>query len=152
MLRCFILYQQSIHKIHSNVFSVTQEVILSRLDATENGILQAVEQYLNSIMIPFLKKNNNYWGELSSKAHDQTRENFMNDLESFVAILGSAQDSLGERVELKKCDSYNLSKLQKAADYQAAANSTQDLETIEAIMAVWIKQIEQVSVAEGHVA
>lgn len=119
-------------------------MILSRLDATENGILQAVEQYLNDIMIPFLKKNNNYWGELASKAHDHTREDFLNNLDSFVAILGSAQESLGERVELKKCESYDLSKLHKAADYQAVANSTQDLETIEAIMAVWIKQIEQV--------
>ncbi|XP_071824188.1 dynein axonemal heavy chain 5-like [Apostichopus japonicus] len=124
--------------------NISKEVILSRLDATENGILQAVEQYLNGIMIPFLKRNNNYWGELSGKAHDQTREDFLNNLESFVAILGSAQESLGERVELKKCDSYDLSKLHKAADYQAVANSTQDLETIEAIMAVWIKQIEQV--------
>ena len=62
-----------------------------------------------------------------------------------MAILGSAQNSLSERVELRKCETYDLSKLSKPADYMAVANSTQDLETIEMIMAMWIKQIEQVS-------
>ena len=63
-----------------------------------------------------------------------------------MTILNAAQDSLGEKVELRKCDTYDLSKLTKASDYITVANSTQELEVIEGIMAVWIKQIEQVGI------
>ena len=56
-----------------------------------------------------------------------------------------AQESLNEKVTLKPCDTYDLSRVQTPADYQTLANSTEALEGIEACMLVWIKQVEQVS-------
>ena len=125
-------------------FLFTQDIIFSVLDTTECGLLNAIERYLSEIIIPFLKRNENGWGQLGSQANLQTREDFFHNLQSFVSILGSAQNSLEERVELKKCETYDLSKLSKPADYVAVANSTQDVEIIEGVMAMWIKQIEQV--------
>ena len=55
-----------------------------------------------------------------------------------------AQESLNEKVQLKPCETYELSRVQTPADYQAIANSSEALEGIEACMEVWIKQIEQV--------
>ena len=56
-----------------------------------------------------------------------------------------AQESLNEKVTLKPCDTYDLSRVQTPADYQTLANSTEALEGIEACMLVWIKQVEQVN-------
>ena len=55
-----------------------------------------------------------------------------------------AQESLEEKVTLKPCDTYDLSKIQTPADYQAVANSSEALEGIENTMNVWLKQLEQV--------
>ena len=51
---------------------------------------------------------------------------------------------MNEKVQLKPCETYELSRVQSPADYQAIANSSDALEGIEACMEVWIKQIEQV--------
>lgn len=45
---------------------------------------------------------------------------------------------------LKPCETYELSKINTPADYQAVANSSDALEGIEQCMAVWLKQLEQV--------
>lgn len=55
-----------------------------------------------------------------------------------------AQESLEEKVTLKPCETYDLTKIQTPADYQAVANSTEALEGIEECMHVWLKQLEQV--------
>ena len=55
-----------------------------------------------------------------------------------------AQESLEEKVTLKPCETYDLSKIQTPADYQAVANSSEALEGIENCMNVWLKQLEQV--------
>lgn len=49
-----------------------------------------------------------------------------------------------EKVTLKPCETYDLSKIQTPADYQAVANSSEALEGIENCMNVWLKQLEQV--------
>lgn len=45
---------------------------------------------------------------------------------------------------LKPCETYELSKINTPADYQAVANSSEALEGIEQCMGVWLKQLEQV--------
>lgn len=45
---------------------------------------------------------------------------------------------------LKPCETYELSKINTPADYQAVANSSDALEGIEQCMGVWLKQLEQV--------
>ncbi|XP_060585698.1 dynein axonemal heavy chain 5-like, partial [Ruditapes philippinarum] len=108
------------------------------------GLLHAVEHLFSSIFIPALKNLDKGWGALESKGSTQTRVDFLNMLDSFVSVLVGAQESLNEKVELKPCETYELSKVQSPADYQAIANSSEALEGIEACMCVWIKQIEQV--------
>ncbi|XP_038070084.1 dynein heavy chain 5, axonemal-like isoform X1 [Patiria miniata] len=124
--------------------NVHKDLIFTSLDTGRIGLLQAIERYLGDIFLPFLKGNQNGWGQLGSQANQGTRKEFVQSLDAFVTILNAAQDSLEERVELRKCETYDLSKLTKASDYITVANSTQELELIEGIMAVWIKQIEQV--------
>lgn len=57
-----------------------------------------------------------------------------------------AQESLYEKVNLKPC-SMDLSLIMTPSDHQAIAASTEQLETIEECMNVWVKQIEQVSIS-----
>ena len=47
-------------------------------------------------------------------------------------------------MNLKKCDTFDLTTLKGPSDYLAAANSTETTEKIELCMKGWIKQIEQV--------
>lgn len=58
-------------------------------------------------------------------------------------ILTGAQESLYEKVNLKPC-TMDLSLIMTLSDYQTIAASTEQLETIEECMSVWVKQIEQV--------
>lgn len=48
------------------------------------------------------------------------------------------------QVTLKECNTFDLRILRGPSDYVAAAGSTETVESIEACMKVWIKQIEQV--------
>ena len=47
-------------------------------------------------------------------------------------------------MNLKKCDTFDLTTLNGPSDYLAAANSTETTEKIELCMKGWIQQIEQV--------
>ncbi|CAC5424902.1 unnamed protein product [Mytilus coruscus] len=81
---------------------------------------------------------------LDSPSGIQIRTDFLNTLDSFVSVLVGAQESLEEKVQLKPCETYELSKINTPADYQAVANSSEALEGIEQCMGVWLKQLEQV--------
>ncbi|ESO89757.1 hypothetical protein LOTGIDRAFT_192667 [Lottia gigantea] len=130
--------------------NITKEVNFTRLDANTEGangrgLLKAVEDILSRIFIPALKKIDNGWGQLNDKrAGNQVRTDFLNSLDSFVSVLVGAQESLQQKVELKPCEGYDLNKIHTPNDYMTVANSTESLESIEACMRVWIKQIEQV--------
>ncbi|XP_033755107.1 LOW QUALITY PROTEIN: dynein heavy chain 5, axonemal-like [Pecten maximus] len=129
--------------------NISKEINFTRLDTVSagkngSGLLNAVEHLLSSIFIPALKKLNQGWGELSSPSGAQVRTDFLNALDSFVTVLVGAQESLGQKVTLKPCETYDLSKIQTPADYQAVANSSDSLEGIENCMMVWLKQLEQV--------
>ncbi|XP_052816057.1 dynein axonemal heavy chain 5-like isoform X6 [Mya arenaria] len=132
-----------------NEQTMVKEINFTILDTNGHGkngagLLSAVEHLLSSIFIPALKSLDKGWGALESKGAVQTRIDFLNTLDSFVSVLVGAQESLNEKVQLKPCETYDLSRIQSPADYQAVANSTDALEGIEACMEVWIKQIEQV--------
>ena len=74
---------------------------MQQLDASEGGVLLAIEKMLGQIYIPALKANKGSWGELSKSARgEQVKKHFMNDLESFVNVLTSARESLEEKVIL----------------------------------------------------
>ncbi|KAL5021558.1 hypothetical protein ScPMuIL_000713 [Solemya velum] len=109
-----------------------------------SGLLHAVENLMSSVFIPSLKSLKGGWGYLNTKAGHQTQEDFINSLEAFVTVLVGAKESLQEKVTLKPCTTYDLSKINSPSDYMSLANSSDGLEAIEDCMQVWIKQIEQV--------
>ncbi|XP_077982678.1 dynein axonemal heavy chain 5-like [Glandiceps talaboti] len=123
--------------------NITKDVSFTVFD-TDKGLLNSVENILTTIFVPSLRKNTGSWGNISNGDAANIRGDFLNTMDSFVSVLVAAQESLDDKVELKPCQTYNLSKLKKPNDYIVAANSTESLEAIEACIAVWIKQIEQV--------
>ncbi|XP_064640332.1 dynein axonemal heavy chain 5-like isoform X2 [Lineus longissimus] len=129
--------------------TITKEVNFMILDtnatmANGKGLLHAVDHILSSVFIPSLKKMEANWGKLKDQEGAQVRTDFLNTLDSFVSVLVGAQESLEEKVSLKPCDSYDLSRIQTPSDCITVANSTESLGHIEDCIHVWIKQIEQV--------
>ena len=113
------------------------------IDAKNSGIICAVRAVLSDLYIPAVSKSSN-WGDLSNKESIPSRTKFLSSLETFVEVLGGAQDSLEEAVTLEECVSIDLSKFYSPSTYSIATNSMEMLEAIEAQALVWIKQIEQV--------
>ncbi|XP_052062310.1 dynein axonemal heavy chain 5-like isoform X2 [Mytilus californianus] len=134
---------------HITEQNISKEINFTKLDTSSqgkngSGLLHAVENLLSSIFIPALKSLDGGWGKLDSPSGIQIRTDFLNTLDSFVSVLVGAQESLEEKVQLKPCETYELSKINTPADYQAVANSSDALEGIEQCMGVWLKQLEQV--------
>ncbi|CAM4590230.1 unnamed protein product [Lepidochelys kempii] len=125
--------------------NIHREVNFNMLDTAQGGLLKSVHHLLSEIFIPVIKTMNQGWGEIGGPQQAANiRQDFLGSLEGFVSVLSGAQQSLMEKVNLKKCDTYDLKTLKGPSDYLAVANSTEALERIEACMKVWIKQIEQV--------
>ncbi|XP_061445342.1 dynein axonemal heavy chain 5 isoform X6 [Rhineura floridana] len=130
--------------------NIHREVAFNTMDTAHGGLLNSVQHLLSDIFIPALKTMNYGWGELSvPQKGANVKQDFIASLEGFVSVLSGAQQSLMEKVNLKKCDTYDLKTLKGPADYLMASNSMETLEQIEACMKVWIKQIEQV-IAENN--
>ena len=55
-----------------------------------HGLLQAVESILSTVFIPSLKKLDKGWGDLDKEPTNQTKTDFLNNLDSFVAVLTGA--------------------------------------------------------------
>eukprot|EP00079_Xenopus_tropicalis_P026874 XP_012820905.1 PREDICTED: dynein heavy chain 5, axonemal [Xenopus tropicalis] len=125
--------------------NVHREVHFNMLDTSGNSLLGSVESLLSDIYIPALKTMDNGWGELvDPQQAGNVKQDFLGSLEGFVGVLSGAQQSLMDKVNLKKCETYDLRTLKGPCDYLTVANSSEGLERIEEGMKVWIKQIEQV--------
>ncbi len=55
--------------------------------ANGHGLLHAVEHLLANVFIPSLRRLEKGWGALDSAAGSQTRDDFLNMLDSFVSVL-----------------------------------------------------------------
>ena len=85
----------------SHIYAL-QEINMQMMDATEGGVLQAVEKMLAEVFIPALKANKAGWGELAkSQNGEEIRNKFLGNLESFVGVLSGARESLSEKVILE---------------------------------------------------
>lgn len=72
------------------------------MDASDGGVLKAIERMLSDIFIPALRANKTGWGELSkSQNGEELQKQFLNNLESFVGVLSGARESLDEKVILE---------------------------------------------------
>ncbi|XP_019501740.1 PREDICTED: dynein heavy chain 5, axonemal [Hipposideros armiger] len=125
--------------------NIHREVSFNMLDAANGGLLNSVRCLLSDIFIPALRATSHGWGELEGLLEASSiRQEFLSSLEGFVSILSGAQESLKEKVNLQKCDIFELKTLKEPIDYLTLANNPETLEKIEGCMKVWIKQTEQV--------
>nr|XP_018671052.1 dynein heavy chain 5, axonemal isoform X3 [Ciona intestinalis] len=130
--------------------NIHREINMQMMDATEGGVLSAIEKMLSQIYIPALKANKSGWGELAASSQgEEIRNQFLNGLDSFVGVLAGAQQSLEEKVLLEECPYIDFSCYHGPTEYAVAAASTETLEHVENCMKMWIKQIQQV-LAEGQ--
>nr|XP_009683066.1 PREDICTED: dynein heavy chain 5, axonemal [Struthio camelus australis] len=126
--------------------NIYQEVNFNMLDIGQDGLLKSVEQLISEIFLPALRAmEDRGWGELvKAQQASSVKQDFLGFLEAFVSVLSGAQESLLEKVNLKKCETYDLKTLRGPSDYLMVANSTEALGRIEVCVKVWTKQIEQV--------
>ena len=113
-------------------------------DGESHGLLSAIENILSTVFIPSLRNLEEGWGSLDNNG--QVRMEFLNTLDSFVAAMVGAKESLDEKVTLTPCGTYDLSTIRGPHDYQSVANSSGSLQAIEECIQVWIKQIDQVCI------
>ncbi|XP_007952391.1 dynein axonemal heavy chain 5 [Orycteropus afer afer] len=125
--------------------NIHRELSFNVLDTADGGLLNSMRRLLSDIFIPALKATDHGWGERDSLQEvSSIRQDFLCSLEGFVSVLAGAQESLKEKVNLQKCDIFELKNLREPIDYLAVANNPETLEKIEGCMKVWIKQTEQV--------
>ena len=74
---------------------------MQTMDASEDGVLKAIERMICQIYIPALRVNTAGWGELNTGNQGfQLKNSFLNGLESFANVLSGAQESLEQKVML----------------------------------------------------
>ncbi|KAL2307869.1 hypothetical protein Nmel_000857, partial [Mimus melanotis] len=122
--------------------NIYQEVNFNMMDIGRDGLLKSVEQLISEIFIPALQTMDRGWVEPQQVPN--IKQEFLRSLEAFVSVLSGTQQSLLEKVSLKKCETYDLKTLRGPSDYLMVANSIEALEKIEVCMKEWTKQIEQV--------
>ncbi|XP_051466218.1 dynein axonemal heavy chain 5 [Apus apus] len=125
--------------------NIYQEVNFNMMNVGRNGLLKSVEQLISEIFIPAFQTMDRGWVELGDPQQASSiKQGFLCSLEAFVSVLSGTQESLLEKVNLKKCETYDLKTLRGPSDYLMAANSIDALERIEVCVKGWTKQIEQV--------
>uniref|UniRef100_A0A803XWP5 Dynein axonemal heavy chain 5 n=1 Tax=Meleagris gallopavo TaxID=9103 RepID=A0A803XWP5_MELGA len=127
------------------ILCLLQEVNFNMMDVGRDGLLKSVEQLILEIFIPALQITDYGWVGLGEhQQNDNIKKEFLTSIESFVSVLSGTQQSLLEKISLKKCETYDLKNLKGPADYLMVANSTEDLERIEVCMKGWTKQIQRI--------
>ncbi|KAM9386572.1 dynein axonemal heavy chain 5 [Phaethornis superciliosus] len=130
---------------HITAENIYQEVNFSMMNVGRDGLLNSFEQLIAEIFIPTLQTMDRGWAELPDPQQASSiKWDFLRSLEKFVSVLSGTQQSLLEKVSLKKCETYDLKTLRGPSDYLVAAKSIDALERIEVCMKGWTKQIEQV--------
>ncbi|XP_040833581.1 dynein heavy chain 5, axonemal [Ochotona curzoniae] len=125
--------------------NIHREVSFNVLDTADGGLLNSMRQLLSHIFIPALRATGHGWGELEGlQEAAQIQQEFLKSLEGFVSVLTGAQESLKEKVNLQKCEIFELKTLKEPIDYLTLANNPETLEKAEGCMKAWIKQTEQV--------
>ncbi|XP_073486924.1 dynein axonemal heavy chain 5-like [Aquarana catesbeiana] len=124
--------------------NVVQEVNFSMFECTNGNIFQGLEILLAQVLVPALKCQEN-WGAVKDGLQNSQIQEFLDSLDKFVTTLSSAKSNLDGKIELKKVDNGNfLDSLQNPSDFIAAGGNSEVIEKLEGMLAVWMKQIEQV--------
>ena len=77
-----------------------QDIHMQVMDASEGGVLKAIERMLCQIYIPALKVNTTGWGNLNKNQTNLLKNVFINKIESFANMLNGANQSLEQKVVL----------------------------------------------------
>ncbi|XP_074730375.1 dynein axonemal heavy chain 5 isoform X7 [Strix uralensis] len=141
---CVFFIRSSLYKPITTE-NIYQEVNFNMMNVGRDGLLKSVEHLISEIFIPALQTTDRDWVELGElQQASNIKRDFLCSLEAFVSVLSGAQQSLLEKVSLKKCETYDLETLRGPSDYLMVANSIDSLKRIEVCMKGWTKQIEQV--------
>ncbi|KAM6102183.1 dynein axonemal heavy chain 5 isoform 6-T6 [Theristicus caerulescens] len=141
---CIFFIRSSIFKPITTE-NIYQEVNFNMMNVGRDGLLKSFEQLISEIFIPALQTMDHGWVELGEPQQaSNIKQDFLGSLEAFVSVLSGTQQSLLEKVNLKKCETYDLETLRGPSDYLMVANSIDALERIEVCMKGWTKQIEQI--------
>ncbi|NXH09574.1 DYH8 protein, partial [Bucco capensis] len=127
-----------------------KDMLFGVLDATE-GLLHGVRDMIGKIFLRSVLATNN-WGALSqTKQVTKVKQNFVEGIKKYLSCLeGSIRYNEG-KVELKKMDNINFSKLQTSEEVTAAANNPDMVQQLEDQLMLWYKQIQQVVIESKQI-
>jgi dynein heavy chain len=125
--------------------TIVNEINFGMMDASGGKILEAMETYLSSSLIPALKASSpESWGALKQKRGTVVRD-FLDSLDKFVGTLAGARHSLEGQIQLQEYEYTPIvDMLETPSGYQDAAASTETTEKLETLLGLWCKQIETV--------
>ncbi|XP_032818620.1 dynein axonemal heavy chain 5-like isoform X1 [Petromyzon marinus] len=131
--------------------NMAQEINFGVLECPEGDILQGVESFLSSLMIPALKSQET-WGVIKSGENDPAVEVFLDSVNYFMQSLSGVRQNIQQKVQLMEADLGTiLDGVMGPADYMVAVGNTEMVERLEAALRVWMKQIEQVLVESEQI-
>ncbi|TPX71761.1 hypothetical protein SpCBS45565_g00838 [Spizellomyces sp. 'palustris'] len=105
------------------------------------NLLPSLTTTVKHVVLPALKAQEN-WGVLT-RQKDESVKGFMEVLEKFVTDLDVAMVNLCDSVQLHEC-TVDLEAFKKPSEYANAAHTPEVVNALEALVAEWCKQIEQV--------
>ncbi|XP_075239290.1 dynein axonemal heavy chain 5-like [Convolutriloba macropyga] len=141
---CMFFVRNSNQKEVTNQ-TIVNDVNFGMMDATNGSVLEALETYLSTTLIPALKASSpEAWGSLKNSKGTQVRD-FLDSLDKFVGTLGAARTSLEGQIQLHEYE-YTpiIDMLSTPTGYQDAAASSETTEKLETLLGQWCKQIETV--------
>ncbi|XP_051241668.1 dynein axonemal heavy chain 5 isoform X2 [Dicentrarchus labrax] len=124
--------------------NIQQEVNFGMLDCSDGSILNSLETLLADIMLPALRSQQT-WGSVQEGASCPDVQSFLSSVDQFISNLSSVRVNMERKFQLQQVDLPDaISQLSCPADYTAAANNSELVERLEAVVSVWINQIKQV--------
>lgn len=122
-----------------------KEVFFGSYDCQNESILQAISRQFSSLFYPVLSNMADAnWGKLGGKDGQMAKIDFLGKLNTFISTLDGAQESIDDRVMLKRSDKFDFGQVQTPSDYVSVANNSESLALVEEVVKVWMKQIELV--------
>jgi dynein heavy chain len=102
-----------------------------------------IGRQLTTLFLPVLTNMSDAnWGNLVGKESQATKMEYLSRLNTFVATLDGAQESIDERIVLKSSEKIDWSQINTSSDYLLIASSPESLSHVEDCVKLWMRQIE----------
>ncbi|KAK3736698.1 hypothetical protein QZH41_011488 [Actinostola sp. cb2023] len=126
------------------VRSISEDISFGVIDISQKGLMQSMKSHLTSVYLPAIQAMER-WGELTDTPQgEQTRDEFLDTLDSFVQFTDSAIASADMAVKLQPCEVVDFKEFVTHADFQEVAANQEIVVKLEELIESWCKQIEQV--------